>query len=149
MPACVYLLSRWHVVTHTRFCQQVPWPLRLGFEFSAQASDIRPQVIRLITVLSAPHRLQDLPVCQELASVAGQIREHLVLFLRQRNVSSFESRTPRREVDLQVLAAVGRKRGLCRRVSTSQGGAQAGQQLLYTEWLGEVVIGAEIERLDL
>ena len=52
------------------------------------------------------------------------------------------------EIDLEFTGHEYRRRALRRSRGVAQRNADPGQQLVDTEWLGQVVIGAEVQCLD-
>jgi hypothetical protein len=63
-------------------------------------------------------------------------------------MSSLVRRTVWRDIDFNLAEAIGRDGFVGRAVPTQQD-TNPGQQLADTEWLGQVVVGAGIEGLDL
>ena len=55
---------------------------------------------------------------------------------------------PAHEIDREIAAAEDRPLALLLQ-AVAQGGAHAGVQLVDAEGLGQIVVGAEVERLDL
>src|SRR6266516_4246894 len=85
------LLGQWHVVADSRLRKQISRVSTIWFDFAADALSKCPHVVGFLAVLSAPDRLQDLPVQQNLACVACKIRQHFKFAPRQRHVDAVYS----------------------------------------------------------
>src|SRR5690606_3694927 len=118
-----------HPVPDTGFGQQITRLLLVRLDLSADAADIRPDVVRLFAVLGAPDGLQDLPVGQHLAGVACEIGEYVVLFRCQANIDAIPTDTVRAEVDFEPLRPVRRKWPRGSRTDTPKRRPYTSQQL--------------------
>jgi hypothetical protein len=70
------------------------------FDLAADPLNEGPYVVRFLSVLSAPDRLQHLLMQQDLARIPRKIGEHFELAPRERHVDSVHSCATRGEVDL-------------------------------------------------
>ena len=126
---------------------EVARPARLGLELAPHLRHEHAQVVRLVVVLGTPHLLQQLALGDELAAVAHEHLDEVPLGRREADLVAVAVHPLGREVDGEV-------RGLDERLLVSgrgpaERGAQPGEQLVHAERLGDVVVGAGVERGDL
>ena len=125
---------------------------RLRLDLLAQLSHEDAQGGKVAALRAAPDLAQDVAVCEHAPHVSREEAEQAVLDGREMQLVPCESHHARGIVDHQVAVLEGRLSGLVRRGHVGEvafGGAQACQQLAHREGLGEVVVGAGIERPDL
>ena len=126
---------------------QVRGMARIGLDLPPQLRDVDVQVVRLDLVGGAPHLAQDRPVREQLALVAHEEGEQVELDparpapARRRRVTRCRSKSTTRPPTVIDSPPVGR--------GAAHGRAQPGQELAHPERLGDVVVGAGVERLDL
>src|SRR3954447_228643 len=134
-------------VTHPRLGVQVPRVRRIGLELAAQLVEVDAQVVRLLLVRRAPDRLQQVLLADQPARCPDQLRQQPPLGRRQPDDGAVDGDPLGRQVDGEVL---GRDHRLVRlRGPAPLHRAQPGQQLAHVEGLGDVVVGAGVQRADL
>ena len=121
---------------------------RVRLDLLAQRADQHAQVLRLIDRVRAPDGLEDGAVGQHPAGMLRQERQQLEFLRRQPHFFAVPEHPESLAVDDQVAAhdRLARRR---RRLDAPQRRADAGQQLLGAERLGDVVVGAGVERAHL
>src|SRR5215471_13840371 len=92
-----------HAVADTGLGEQVPRRPAIRLELAADALRERPDVVDFVSVLTAPHGLQHLAVQQDLAGIAREVGQHLVLAPGQRHVDPVQPGAAGAEVDLEPL----------------------------------------------
>ena len=124
--------------------------LRRVVELVAKPSDVDTYVVDLVDVFATPDLCQQRSVAEDVARVADEVVEQLVLGRRQIEALAAEPRLLLREVDLEI-ARLERWRATRRRghLETPQHGLHAGHQLKVVERLGHVIVGPELKALDL
>ena len=119
----------------------------LGLELAAQLGHEHPQIVRLVVVLGSPDLLQQLCLRDEAAAVANEHFDEVPLGRCQSHLLAVAAHLLRRQVDGEVRRLD--EGFFFRRGGTPEGGAQAGEQLVHAERLGDVVVGAGVERRNL
>ena len=113
----------------------------------AQLTDIDAQILRVGMGIE-PDVLQQVAMGQHLAGVNDELRQHVVFARRQPHLGVADAHDAAHQIDAQAAAA---KLGGHSRLlqAMAQGGADPRQQLRRAEGLGDVVIGAAIQRRHL
>src|SRR5262245_50219941 len=140
-------LVRDEAISDAGFGDQVARSHRIGFELLAQLLHVDAQVMRVLDVRRAPHLAQELAVRDHHPEVLGEAAEQPELDRRQTDFDAVPRGTALLEIHLDVikgedLAALGSQR-------MAQSYPHPGQELAHAEWLGDVIVGAGVERLDL
>src|SRR5512133_823475 len=135
-------------VAHAWFGDEVARVRRVGFQLAPDLGDEHAQVVRLVPVLRPPHLMQELPLADQPAGVPNQELHQLPLGRGQPDLPPVPYDLLGGQVDAEVRGLHDRDQ-LVGWGSPADGGAQAGQQLVEPERLGDVVIGARIEGGDL
>lgn len=121
---------------------------RIAFQLDAQALRKRSQVVALIGILRAPHPLEQGAMVKRHAGISRQLGEEQPLGWGEAYLMAVTSHRARAEVDAN--AAVGHESaGSGGRPDTTQDRAYPREQLVGSEWLGQVVVGTEIQRAHL
>src|SRR5207244_34122 len=127
--------------------QQIAWPGGVGLELAPQVRHVHAQVVRLLGGLRPPHLLQQLPMRDDLARVMPERHQQPVLDRREVHLCAADGHPARGEVHVQFADAEG---GLQRAVrdarAVTQRHSHARHQLADAEGLGQIVVGARIER---
>src|ERR1700752_1555533 len=105
-------------------------------------------MLRLAGGIGPPDCLENHTVCQHPARVLSEIGEELEFLRRQPDLFTISKHTEALAVDHQTTAHDGltRKRWA---IHSSQCRTNARQQFLSAKWLGDVVIGASVQRSHL
>ena len=98
-------------------------------------------------VLGAPDLLQELGLRDQAAAVADEHLDEVPLGRREPHLFAVASHLLRRQVDGEVLRLD--ERFFLRGGGPAERSAQAGQELVHAERLGDVVVGAGVERRNL
>ena len=106
------------------------------------------QRLRVLDPLGPPHLLEDHPLRHHEAGVACEEGEDVELGRRQGDLLARPADAAAGDVDLEVAGRDDRRRRRERRRPPQQR-ADAGEQLAGGERLGEVVVGALVQRRDL
>src|SRR5262245_11347498 len=134
-------------VAHAGLRDEVAGVRRIGLELAPNLGEVDAQVIRLRPVLGAPHLLEQLALRDELARVPDEDLDDVPLGRSEADLAVGPSNALRGEVDREVR---GLDDGLLLgRCSSAQGGAESREQLVHSERLRHVVVGAGVERRDL
>src|SRR3954467_15423239 len=140
-------MSRLHeAIPSTRLREDVARPRRVRFDLAPQLGDVDVQVVRLGAVRLSPYLVQDRTVRQELSLVSGKQCEQRVFLRRQLNTLAAHRHCMRLEVDAELADLEDR---LTRALRPAECRAQPRQQLVETERLRHVIVGASVERRDL
>ncbi len=140
--------SRREAVAQAWLGDEVARGARVGLELAAQLVGIDAQVVGLAAVGRAPDRAQQVLLEHEVAGLAAQCLEQAPLGGGQPDLLAVHRRTTLGEVEGEVVGAHGGDPGT-EVAAAAHGGAHPGEQLLDAEGLGHVVVGAEVEGLDL
>ena len=119
---------------------------RVGLDLLAQLIDEDAQVFGLVAVVRTPHGLQDFAMGHGTAGVRHQVAQDLELLRREADVFAVGAHPAGVEIDLQVGAGVAVRAAFGGGGRAPHGGANARQQFLDAEGLGDVIVGAGIER---
>src|SRR3954451_18105458 len=133
-------------VADARLGEDVARPGRVGLDLLAQAPDVDPHVLRV--GLAAPDLLEEELVGQHLAGVGDEGAQDVVLLGRELDLGVVHPDGAADEVDREVAAAEEGPLAL-KLEAVAERRADAGQELVDAERLGHVVVGPEVERLDL
>jgi len=117
-----------------------------GFEFFAELSDEDAEVFGLVYGVSAPDGGEQGAMGDDLAVVAGQVGDELEFFGGEVDGASLDGDGVGDGVDEEVSGlngAGGALRG------AAEVGADAGEEFVVAEGLGDVVVGASVEGFDL
>src|SRR5579875_3043579 len=120
--------------------------LRFDLDLLPQRADIDAQILDV--GFSAPDFAQNEAMSQYLAGMRNKQTQDVVLARREFHLLSADGHDSPHEIDRQIAAAKDRLLALLLK-PMALGGANSGKQLVDPEWLGDVVVGAEVERLDL
>ena len=120
----------------------------VGFEFQPQPADRDPQIVELALLAGTPDLAEQSGVGHDPVGLGGEQSEDAVLLRGDVNVLPGAADATAGEVHLDLpdrhhLALAHRAQPVAQRR------ADAGEQLLGVERLGEIIVGAEIERGDL
>ncbi len=116
------------------------------FQFFAELSDEDAEVFGLMRGLSAPDGSEQGAVRHDLARMPGEVEHQVELFGREVNRLALHGDSVRGCIHDEVAGLDG---GGGAFGCTAKMGAHAGQQFLNAEGLGDVVIGAGVEGLNL
>jgi len=132
-------------VAHAGISQQVLRLGRLGFELAAKLGNVHAKVVALRLIRRSPDLTQQLLLRYQATAVPYQDLQQLPFGRRQPDVFIPVAQHPLgRQIHDEVR---GRHHGLVRgRDGPANGGAQAGEELVHTERLRHVVVGAGVER---
>ncbi len=106
---------------------------------------------RIAVKITFPNRFEEMIPGQHNTWPAGERGQKLELLGAQRNFEAVDDKVPRIELNSRVAKGDhidGRGLCRCRFGAASQHGANAGSKLQRIEWLGEIVIRAEVEPFD-
>ena len=146
------LLVGLEAVPHAGLGEEVARPGRLGLELLAQLREVEPQVAGVARVLRSPHaRVSSVCCVTSRRGLRTQHLEDLPLGRRQPHRLRAPSRRTRDDASPRsTVTSPNRTTGLLRRAGAAAGErADAGEQLVGRERLGDVVVGARVERVDL
>src|ERR1700733_3598970 len=121
---------------------------RVRLELGAQILYAHPEAARVILALRAPHLADQLALHDDAAQVARQAGEHAVLERREVHLAGRPERRAACQIHLQ-RGELQRGGGRGPAPVAAHPRAQPRQQLRRTERLGDVVVGAGIQRGDL
>src|SRR5580704_2454370 len=121
-------------------------PRALRFEFPAQLTDKHTEILRLMGGLPSPHSRQQSAMSQGLPRIARHEEQQVELRWRQVQALAAHGDRMRPGINQKVANLDRRVHRPFRRAS--QVGPYSSQELLYAERLGDIVVGARIERLN-
>jgi hypothetical protein len=114
-----------------------------------QTTHVDPQIVTALDVAGPPHFLQELTVREHFAGVFHQSRKEAILDRRQVHLVSVPVDAAVRQVHLEARDREHSAFLLRGRARVPQRDADAREQFAQPERLGEVVVGACVERRDL
>lgn len=117
-----------------------------GLEFFAQLPDEDAEILRLMGRLGPPHGREQGTVGDDLAGVAGKVKEEFEFLRRKVQRPTHDLDAVCRRIDDEVA---GGDCGLCALGGAAEMSTYAGKEFLNVEGLGYVVVGAGIESFDL
>src|SRR5579859_454308 len=118
------------------------------FDLLAQLVDEDAQVFRLLHALSTPYGIQEHAVGQYFVRVPRHENQQLEFLWRQVDFPASDAHLARFRIDVKIAIFDGLRWLFFRRAHAAKVGPYARQQLIHTERLGNVVVGAGIERLN-
>ena len=120
----------------------------IGLQLLAQVADEDAQVLHVLRVGRAPDGGQQLAVGEHPAAAFHQLGQEVVLAWRQLHRLARARHQSLHEVDLELARVI---TGSAPRPgeAVARGDAQAGQQLADAEGLLHIVVGAQVQRVDL
>src|SRR6266849_6551894 len=80
-----------HAVANAQLREHIARMDTVRFDLAPNPLNVGPHVIGFLTVLSAPDGLEHLPMQQDLACIAREIRQHFELAPRQRHIYAVRS----------------------------------------------------------
>src|SRR5262249_7095148 len=104
---------------------------------------------RLRGIRRAPDRLQDYPVCKDFVRMCCEQLQEIPLRRRQMDKRSVDLDPSAFQVDLQVSQTNNRVRADSWFRRVAQRDAHAREQLVHAEGFGQIVVGAQIQCVDL
>src|SRR5208337_1237124 len=121
---------------------------RVAFDLSPELADEDAQILRILGVRGAPDGRQDLAMGDDASRIAKKDRQKLIFLRRQLDRRAVAGDQPLVEVhhdpvDLNPLSRLRHARPVTER------GSQASRQFANAERLLDIVVSAEVERLDL
>jgi hypothetical protein len=148
-------------VAHAGLGDQPARPRRVGFELAAQLSHVQAEVAGGVGVSGSPHLGQQLVAAEQLTGVAKQHLEQVPLGGGEPDVVRLSG--PRRAAPVRHRGLPGDPLGgqvhdqaakpdpglVIGCPGTPDRGPHAGEKFLHPERLGDVVVRAGVERLDL
>src|SRR3954451_22355521 len=141
------MCSRIEPVTHSRFGDQVSRPGRVRLQLPAQLRHVDAEVVGLLTVLRAPHLLEQLLLRHQPARMAYQDLQQVPLGRGEPYLAGPGGGPPGRQVHRERLGPHHRR--VLHRPGPAYRRPHPGQQLVHPEGLGHVVVGARVQRLHL
>src|SRR5580704_12775228 len=134
-------------VPHAGFGAEVPGTGCIRFELLPDPAHQDPEVLGLRLVLGSPHGMEQLTLRYQPARIPDEDRDDAPLFRSEVNVGPVAGGPLLDEVDGELLEFD--RRCLWARNGPSQHGPQPRQQFVHPEWFGHVVVGSDIQSLDL
>ena len=126
--------------------QNVVRPLGIGLDLVPQLPHVDPQILRIGQVV--PQFAEQELVGQHLAGMLHEHTQQLVLLGRQLHLLVRDLDDTAHEVDRQIARPKNRAFAVHLQLMP-QRRPHAGEQLVHAERFGDVIVGAEVERLDL
>src|ERR1700686_4754019 len=140
------LILRPQPISDSGFGQNELRTLRVGFDLLPELSHIDPQILRVGHFV--PQFLQEKAVGQHLAGMLHQHAQQFVFLWRELDVLLADLDDAAHQVDGEVAGSKHRPLAMDLQLM-AQRRAHAGKQLVHSERFCQVIVGAEIERLDL
>src|SRR5262249_33785777 len=135
-------------VPNPRLCNQVLRLRWIRLYLLPQSVDEDAQVFHFIAVIGTPHRLQQFPVRYRPVSVHHQVSEQIKLLRCEPYGLPGDARSACVEIDMQVFRPQPSRPFFRASWSPAHRGSYPSQQFLDAKWLGDVVVGAGVERLN-
>src|ERR1700676_1721030 len=142
-----HALRRLEPVPHPPLRHQKLRMRRVRLNLFPQLVDHHPQVLRLFSIVRAPHRLQQSPVRQRLPLIRHKQLQHLVFLRRQMHFRLAHRHPPVLEIHRQLLGNKRLWRFSLR--MPPQARANPRQQLLDAKRFDDVIIRSRIQRQHL
>src|SRR6516162_11780120 len=124
------------------------WAGWVRLQLLPEPPDKYSEVLHLIRLRRPPYFAEQMAVGQHLAGMRDEVTQQVEFFGRQLDLLAATGDVATYEIDREVPRDKDRQLAL-RLKGVAQRGAQARHQLVHAKRLTEIIISAEVERLDL
>src|SRR4051812_9222013 len=146
--SCTLLRRQLQAITNPKLGQNMLRARRVVLEFLAKTADEHPEVLNLLGMRRSPDLPQQIAMRQHLSGMGHEMPQQLELLRRQLYLMAGAADMAADQIDRQIARRKDRQLAL-RLEPVAQRRAYAGHQLGYAERFSDVVVGSEVERLDL
>src|SRR5947208_17078432 len=138
-------LFRIEAIANPGVGEKVAWCGRIGFDLLSQLTDENPQVFGLPGVISTPDRAQQRAMSQNFSGIADEVNHQVKFFRRQAQLVSRLSDCVGFKLETKIAGFDGLGSGGPSGLAP-QGRTNSREQLVHSERLSNVIVGAGIER---
>ncbi len=142
-------MLRQQTITHAGFSEQVTRLPRIHFELAPQPREVDVEVVRLRPIFGSPHLFEQHTISQDFVWVRDENLEQFIFSWRQMHFLPEHGHPPVFKVDFEIARPKNCGLPAFRARRVAQRHPNTGEQFVHAERLGEVVVGAKIERRHL
>ena len=143
-----HLSKDYQAIANPRFVENQHWTRRFRFDLLAKRAHQHAQIFSLFFLCRSPGRTQQMSMSQHAPGEFPKLGQHDPFLWRQVHLGAAAAYAALEQVDLQITSVDDLLLGFGCQPLTKRG-ANAGDQFVAIEWLGDIIVGAKVEGGDL